>query len=297
MCKGTLFNIQRFSTADGPGIRTVVFLKGCNLRCAWCHNPESHSTRSEVLFKPELCIGCGACTLVCANHRLEGGHSFHRAACAGCGKCAQVCATNALELCGDEKTAQQVMDTVLRDIPFYEESGGGLTLSGGEPLLQYEFALELLKLAKAQGLHTAIETCGYTQQDLAALAKYVDLWLYDVKLLSEDAHRRFTGVSNGQILENLRLLDRMGAKLVLRCPILAEVNLTQAHFDGLAQLANSLQNVTAIHLEPYHPLGISKAQQLGKTQGYGQTEFLDPSALTPFAEALRAKTQVDVQIL
>ena len=210
--KGKIFNIQRFSTSDGPGIRTVVFFMGCPLDCAWCHNPESKTGGEE------------------------------------------------------EKTAEEIIDIVLRDMPFYEESGGGLTLSGGEPLMQFDFALSLLKLAKERGVHTAIETCGFTSRDLSKLVPYTDLWLYDIKLFPAEEHVRHTGVTNKHIFENLYLLDCMGANIVLRCPIIPNINMTEEHFDSLGQLANSLKGVTAIHLEPYHPLGISKAQKLGKVQ-------------------------------
>ena len=195
------------------------------------------------------------------------------------------------------KTVEEIIEQVLRDRPFYDESGGGVTLSGGEPLLQYDFALALLQQAKRHGLHTAIETSGFSAKDLQELNACTDLWLYDVKLLSEEAHLQYTGVSNRQILENLRQLDAMGANIILRCPVIPDVNLTQAHFEGLAALANSLQNVAAIHLETYHPLGISKSQQLNKKQAYNAEAFLEPSAVEPFAALLRAKTDIEVCII
>ena len=262
--KGKVFNIQRFSTSDGPGIRTVVFFKGCPLNCAWCHNPESKSLATEIFYKKEQCISCGACTSICSTggHTLRKGiHQFDREKCVRCEKCAQVCYTNALELCGSEKTAEEVLDIVLQDKPFYDESGGGMTLSGGEPLLQYEFALALFQLAKTHGLHTAIETSGFSSKDLALLNDFVDLWLYDVKIFPEDEHMKYTGVSNKVIFDNLYLLDRLGANIILRCPIIPDINMNFEHIDNLVALASNHKNVTAIHLEPYHPLGISKAQQ------------------------------------
>ena len=166
---GKIFNIQRFSTSDGPGIRTVVFLKGCPLNCHWCHNPESKSPQNEIFYNQELCRLCGDCLGVCENNChifAEQTHRFDRAQCINCGKCTKVCFTNALEICGEEKTPQEIIEVVLRDKPFYEESGGGLTLSGGEPLAQYEFSLSLLKLARKHNLHTAVETSGFTNKDL-----------------------------------------------------------------------------------------------------------------------------------
>lgn len=297
---GTIFNIQRFSTSDGPGIRTVVFLKGCPLDCAWCHNPESKTVLPGLFFKKESCIGCRACEAVCKNHLhclTEEDHLFDREGCARCGVCAQACPTEALTVCGEQKEAEDIISTVLRDRMFYEESGGGMTLSGGEPLAQFDFSLELLKRAKEKGLHTAVETCGYSTKDLSPLCGVVDLWLFDIKLLNEEKHRTYTGVSNELILKNLRLLDSLGAKTVLRCPVIPDVNFDEEHFALLAELASSLNHVTAIHLEPYHPLGISKAEQLGVTQSYANTDFLSGAELTACAETLRQKTGLPVEIL
>ena len=301
MCnKGITFNIQRFSTSDGPGIRTVVFMKGCPLNCAWCHNPESKNNKTEIFYKSDICALCGACVGVCPNscHTLEDArHYFDREKCNGCGQCANVCCANALEVCGEEKTAEEIIKIVMRDKPFYEESGGGITLSGGEPLIQYDFSLSLLKLAKMNLLHTAIETSGYSNRDLTILNDFVDLWLYDIKIFTEEEHIKYTGVSNKVIFDNLYLLNRIGAKIILRCPIIPDVNMTDDHFDGLAKLANRLKGVAAIHLEPYHPLGLSKAEQLGKGQPYQNNKFLEPSSLEPFADILQAKTNKEVIII
>ena len=301
MCKkGNVFNVQRFSTVDGPGIRTVIFLKGCPLRCAWCHNPESQSMESELFYKPELCIGCGNCERICpvGAHRIcEAGHLFNRERCIACGKCAEECFLNALEICGGEKTVEEIMATVVRDMAFYEESGGGVTVSGGEPLMQLDFTYEILRRAKEQGIHTAVETSGYTARDISVLHPVTDLWLYDIKLLEEEKHIRYTGVSGCRILENLRRLDDLGAKIVLRCPIVPDVNMDEGHFLALAQLANSLHNVVAVHLEPYHPLGLSKAGQLGKKQAYTNEEFLDGAAIVPYGDILRQKIDAEVVII
>ncbi len=298
--KGTIFNIQRFSTSDGPGIRTVVFFKGCPLNCSWCHNPESKYIKKDVFYKSDLCIGCGACANVCDNngHNFSSKeHSLNRENCKLCGKCAEVCATKALELCGKETSAIEVVETALRDKPFYEESGGGITLSGGEPLMQFDFALEVLKLAKQNGLHTCIETCGYTQNNLQELAEYVDLWLYDIKLVDDGEHKKYTGVSNKIILKNLDLLDKLNAKIVLRCPIIPNVNMHEQHFKELSRIANSYKNIVEVDLETYHPLGISKAEQLGIKQMYQNTKFLNKSEIECFAEILKTTTDIKVVIL
>lgn len=298
--KGKVFNIQRFSTMDGPGIRTVVFLKGCPLDCVWCHNPESKSVTRELLYKAKLCSGCGACKDVCENalHTFNNGvHEFDREKCIVCGKCAEVCCTKALELCGEERTAADILETVVKDIPFYEQSGGGVTLSGGEPLLQYEFVLQLLKGAKERGIHTALETSGFTTKGLEEINVYNDLWLYDIKVFSEELHKKYTGVSNKIILENLYHLDNLGAKIILRCPIIPDINMNEFHFGAIANLVQKLKNVQEIHLEPYHPLGISKAKQLNKIQSYDNEKFLRASEIKHLADALQNQISIKVNIL
>ncbi len=296
---GKIFNIQRFSTSDGPGIRTTVFFKGCPLSCVWCHNPESHAQRNELFFDERKCIGCGGCVGVCKNgcHILsEKEHSFSRAVCEKCGECALICPSKAIELCGEEKSADEIIDTVLRDMPFYEQSGGGLTLSGGEPLMQFDFALELLKTAKEKGISTAVETSGYCRLSLETIAEYVDLWLYDIKLFDDDKHKKHTGVSNRILLENLHRLDGIGANIILRCPVIPGINLEKEHFERIAALANSLKNVSAIHLEPYHPLGISKSGLLGKEPAFGNTEFLAKDDLSEYANLIAEKTGIKTEI-
>ena len=285
---GKIFNIQRFSTSDGPGIRTTVFFKGCPLSCVWCHNPESHSAKNEIFYDARKCISCGFCLKACENscHSFDNGHVYLRDNCEKCGSCASLCPSKAIEVCGDEKSADEVLDVVLRDLPFYEQSGGGITLSGGEPLMQYDFATEILKKAKEKQLHTAIETSGFCAKPLDEIAKYVDLWLFDIKLFDEDEHKRYTGVSNEKILENLRYLDDIEANIILRCPIIPDVNLKKEHFEKLSVLTKTLENVSAIHLEPYHPLGISKLSLLGKDTTFSNSEFLKKEELSDYADFL-----------
>lgn len=294
--KATIFNIQRFSVDDGPGIRTTVFFKGCPLSCLWCHNPESHETRREIFFYSKKCIGCGACAAVCPNHChiLESGekdfHIFDRTACIRCGKCAEVCCTKALDIAGREATVEEIMKEVRSDAVFYEESGGGMTVSGGEPLSQPEFMLELCRAAKAENISVAMETCGWASwETLEPFLPCVDWFLFDYKAEKED-HRRLTGVDNDRIIKNLEQLSDHGARIILRCPIIPGCNDTDAHFDAIAALAARLPGIEGVHLEPYHPLGISKNEQLGKKPAYENRSFLDAKSLTARAEAIAAQS-------
>jgi len=264
---GIVFNIQRFSLYDGPGVRTVVFLKGCPLRCVWCHNPEGLSAEPQLLYNPALCIGCGDCTAVCpaGSHRLENGsHIFDRTGCIGCGKCAEHCCTGALSLTGTQMTEQAVMEQVLRDRQVYLESGGGLTISGGEPFAQPDFTIRLLQLAKDAGIHTAVETSGFCAASvLEEATRYTDLFLYDYKATDAALHKTLCGVSNEKILSNLKRLETLGAKVILRCPIVPGQNDCPDHIRGIAAVAAAHSCIKEVHLEPYHRLGIGKAAQLG----------------------------------
>ena len=245
--KGTVFNIQRFCVNDGPGIRTTVFLKGCPLSCVWCHNPESQRFEPEILFYKDKCTGCGRCKCVTAADR-----DF-------------VCFNGAKEICGKTVSANEVTAEVLKDKPFYENSGGGVTLSGGEPLAQYDFSLELLKKAKENGIHTAVETCGYAEKSkILEIAKYVDLFLFDCKETDQELHKEYTGVDNKIILENLKALSDAGSKIILRCPIIPGFNDRAEHFKGISETAEKFIGIEHIEIEPFHPLGESKYSALGR---------------------------------
>lgn len=293
---GRIFNIQRFSVHDGPGIRTTVFFKGCPLRCAWCHNPESQSAGREIFFDPDRCIGCGACVPVCPEKKQSvAPRFFDRAGCLRCGACASACPVGALETCGQDATAEEVIKTVLRDRAFYGEDGG-ITLSGGEPLAQPAFALELLRRSREEKITTCIETSGYAPwETVAAFVPLVDLFLFDYKLTDSEKHRAYTGVANEGILSNLASLDRAGAKIVLRCPIVPGYNDDDGHFFGIADTANRLQNVLGIDLEPYHPLGKSKAARLSKDYLPGDLGFPEKETVRLWAEKIRAHTAVPVK--
>ena len=263
--KGTVFHIQRMSLQDGPGIRTTVFLKGCPLRCLWCHNPESYVKKPQLMFHREKCVHCGACRDVCNLHAVSGdGHTVDCKDCTACGACAEACPYDALEICGREMTAEEVMDEVIKDTAFYEMSGGGITLSGGEPLYQPAFAAEIARLARERNISVFLETSGYAPWEAAALvAPYVDVFLYDCKETDPVLHKKFTGAENGMILENLHRLNEMQKRIVLRCPIIPGYNDRTDHFEGIARIANEHASVERIDIEPYHALGVCKREQLG----------------------------------
>ena len=262
-----VFDIEKFAVHDGPGIRTVIFIKGCPLHCRWCHNPESQSFGPELLFDPGKCTMCGKCVSVCPQHChdiADGKHSFNRTDCVHCGKCTEFCPAEALKAVGRKMSVSEVMTEVEKDRVFYQNSGGGITLSGGEPLAHFDFSSALLKAAQNAGLHTAVETCGFAPWErINELLPLVDLWLWDVKAVPEK-HEDLTGVPAEPILENLKKLDQSGASIILRCPLVPGINDEDAALHHIADLANGLKNVQRIDLEPYHPMGEGKSRDLGR---------------------------------
>lgn len=268
MITGKIFDIQRFSISDGPGVRTSVFLKGCNLRCAWCHNPESQSVKTEIRYAVNKCIGCGLCINACPNgaHRVNerSEHIFQRSKCSACAECTDVCNSRALEVIGREFTVDQVMDEVLKDRELYEFSGGGMTVTGGEPLVQKEFTHELLKAARTQGIHTAVETAGYAPWDtLEMLAMETDLFLYDVKGFDSERHRMNTGKENDVILANLQRLSEK-TRVFVRMPLIAGLNDSLEEARLCAQFLEQLEGVEQIELLPYHRFGEAKYILVGR---------------------------------
>ncbi|MBO7405845.1 MAG: glycyl-radical enzyme activating protein [Clostridia bacterium] len=269
---GCVFNIQKFSIHDGPGIRTTVFLKGCPLRCIWCHNPEGLERSVEIEFEQTKCIGCGACVPACprgCQTLTAEGRGFDRAECISCGHCADVCLPGSLKRVGREMTVDEVIRKVMADKIFYDTSGGGMTLSGGEPFAQPTFALALLEAAKAEELSTAVETSGFcAKETILSASPLVDLFLFDYKATGEEMHKRLTGVSQMPILENLRALSEAGAQIILRCPIIPGANDTDEHFAAIAAVLNDTPGIVSADLEPYHPLGTGKAPKIGKAQAF-----------------------------
>ena len=253
--KGILFDITRNSFVDGPGIRTTVFFKGCNLRCAWCHNPESQSFAPQMMFYKDKCTGCGMCKAKCPNH-LE--------TCTLCGVCELYCMADARKICGKTYTVEEVLKEVLKDKSFYEHSGGGVTFSGGECMLQTDFLVEILKACKEAGLHTAVDTAGHVSWDkFEQVLSFTDLFLYDVKSMNSRVHKEYVGVGNELILENLSKLLDVGAKVWIRMPVIGGVNDRE---EEILALKNYLQDQRTkpdkIELLPYHAMGEHKYSAL-----------------------------------
>jgi pyruvate formate lyase activating enzyme len=265
---GILFDLRKFSIHDGPGIRTAVFFKGCPLRCAWCHNPESQSSRAELILHPNRCIACLACAQVCPHGAVQQQDEqlyTDRQKCQVCGECMRACYADGRQIVGRRYTVDEVMAIIERDRAFYTQSGGGVTFTGGEPLQQIAFLKALLQAAKAGGLHTAVDTCGYaTWEKLLSITPWVDLFLYDLKLIDDARHRRYTGVSNRRILQNLRRLCAMGKQVIVRIPVIPGVNDDPQNLVAAGQFLSSLPGLQRVDLLAYHPSAEQKYDRLGK---------------------------------
>ena len=266
---GAIFDIKRFAIHDGPGIRTTVFLKGCPLSCPWCHNPEGISPEPQLVFTPAHCIGCRACLEACPRgvHRLvDGEHVIDRDRCEACGACVEGCFAGALRLAGRRATVTEVIEEVSRDRPFYERSGGGMTLSGGEPLLQHDFAAALLRAAKAAGLHTALDTSAFAPwPHMERLLDSTDLVLCDLKHMDGERHRALTGVSNERILGNLRRMDAAGQAMWIRVPLIGGRNDGDANYHAMGRFLSGLKHAERIEILRHHRLAGSKYASVGAT--------------------------------
>ena len=277
--KSLIFDIQRFCVYDGPGIRTTVFFKGCNMRCAWCHNPENFSAAPELLFRAEKCTACGACA-VCpqgAHSFADGAHTFHRERCTACGACAGRCPNGALELSGREMTADEVMKVIDRDAKYYKSSGGGVTFSGGEASMHFELLVQLLTACRAHGYHTALETNGLIPPErLNALLPLVDLFLFDCKHTDPAQHLRWTDAPLQPVLDTLAALDRANANVVLRCPVIPGVNDTDAHFAAIRALKRQHPCIQSAEIMAYHDIGKSKWDALGAPYALSALKTVSP---------------------
>ena len=268
---GRVFNIQRFSIYDGPGIRTAVFFAGCNLKCLWCHNPESIPSKQQLQYNADSCILCGKCAVLCKNnaHSFDGDntHIFERSRCVTCMKCVSECYAEALVPVYRELDAAQLEKSILTDEPYFKQSGGGVTFTGGEPMLQLEFLLEILKRCKNRGIHTAVDTAGAVDfTNFEKILPYCDLFLYDIKAADNDLHKKLTGVTNIQILENLtRLSSLENTQIWVRVPVIPNANV-----DDMSDIAKFLRpfNIQKCELMPYHKLGEGKYKSLGIDEKY-----------------------------
>lgn len=260
-----IFEIKRFAVHDGDGIRTTVFFKGCPLRCIWCHNPEGLETKPRLAYFEHKCIGCGECVPICpteAHSVSNQGHVFDRTKCVSCGKCTENCIGEALTLYGKTVTVSDLLPMLLEDREFYQNSGGGVTLSGGECLVQADFCAELLQALKSEGISTAVDTCGFvSRENLDKVIPYTDVFLYDIKAFDETVHKRLTGVSNAVILHNLRYLDSLGKAIEIRIPYVPECNADQ--MEKIAKLLSELKNIRKIRVLPYHSYASHKYAALG----------------------------------
>ena len=266
---GRIFDIQRFSVHDGPGIRTTVFMKGCSLRCPWCHNPEGLSYEKQPQFFKEECIGCTSC---------GGEHSIDKAG---------LCPTNALQVAGRDISAEELLSEILRDRDFYGDSGG-VTFSGGECLLQYEFVTEMLKLAKAEGISTAVDTSGAVDwKNIEATLDYTDIYLYDVKCVTSELHEKVIGKDNRLILENLKRLGDAGAKIWIRVPVIPDFNDSKDEVEKIAEILSKLKGVERATLIPYHTLGKNKYETLGMSCHYSTEKRISDKKLEEYKEILR----------
>lgn len=277
--QGLIFDIKPYSINDGPGIRVTLFLKGCPLDCLWCHNPESKSPYVQKMYSKKKCIGCEACVEECPENALtltEDGIVTNTDLCTLCGICADVCPSLAIEMSGQKVSVDDIMVRVRKEIRMLDESEGGVTISGGEPTMQSEFLIEILDALGREGLHRTVDTTGMTSTaKLLEIAKRTDLFLYDMKSMDTDVHKKFTGVANGKILENLKILAESGANIIIRIPLIDGVNSDEKNINATAEYLASLPGDIPVNLLPYHDIARMKHEKL--EQDYVQGGLKEPS--------------------
>jgi pyruvate formate lyase activating enzyme len=289
--RGTVFDIRKYSIHDGPGIRTTVFFKGCPLNCWWCHNPESQAKKPEILFRQPRCIQCDTCLVVCqegAISRIEGVTLIDPEKCTLCGDCLENCYAQALEIAGRSMTVDEVLAEIEQDIIFYDQSGGGATFSGGEPLLQHDFLKGLLQACAARGIHTVLDTCGYAPwKALDDLREFVGVFLYDLKLIDEAQHRHYTGVPNRLILKNLQRLSDLGQSIIVRIPVIPGMNDQEDNLRQMGKFLSGLSSPERIDLLPYHTVGLSKYISMQKQYRLNEVQTPSEERMAELAEILR----------
>lgn len=285
-----LLEVKRFGVHDGPGVRTVFFLKGCPLKCQWCHNPESISAKPQLAYYEHKCIQCGECVLECPAHAhelIDGKHFFDRCECTACGACEKVCLGQSLKFFGRIVSVEEACKIALEDRDFFE-TDGGITISGGEPLLQAEFCAELFKILKKEGIHCAIDTCGSVNwKKFEIVLPYTDLFLYDLKHVDENLHIEYTGCSNKLILENLEKLAKYNVPIEIRIPIIPAFNMDTETINAIGETLSKLTNIIAIQLLPYHDFACSKYEAIGKTNIMPKVKLSSDKQMNDIADKLR----------
>ena len=286
MEKGLIFNIERFAVDDGPGIRTLVFFKGCNLHCSWCQNPESQRPKIEIMFHENKCAACGRCIEVCPQSAVypdkKYGYLSDPAKCDGCGQCTRECYYSAREIVGSYYSVDELMREIVKDIHFFEESGGGVTFSGGEPILQSEFLKQILIECRKHSIHTAIETAAYAAwSKFALIIDYLDLVFIDFKHYNSEIHLRETGVSNDLILDNISRLNETGIDVIVRIPVIPKVNFNEETIKEMFLLLSMYKNLKHVELLPFHILGKGKYKGLGRSYKFEDKKSIKKQELEP----------------
>jgi pyruvate formate lyase activating enzyme len=288
-----IFDIKRYAINDGPGIRVVIFFKGCNLHCAWCHNPESISAKVEKMYAPAKCIKCGSCVEACPKNAITltpEGILTDPDLCKMCGKCAEVCPTKAIEMSGKVMSVTEIMDAIEKERVFFDQSGGGVTFSGGEPLVHTKMLIRLLDECGNRGIHRTVDTAGnVSTETILEVAKRTDLFLYDLKMMDSELHREWTTAGNSKILHNLRVISDAGKHIIIRIPLIGGINDTEENIKQTAKFISELAGEKKlVHLLPYHPIAQNKYMKLGKSDDFEKLfepdkETLD-SAIAKFGE-------------
>lgn len=302
------FDIMKFAIHDGPGIRTTLFLKGCPLDCAWCHNPESISPDKELMFKEQKCTGCGKCVEACpqqchaiippADGSSKSCHTIDFEKCTACGACVKVCLYDALSIVGMAVDADEILNEMLKDKSYYETSGGGITISGGEPMMQFDFLQIFVQKAKTAGLHVCLDTSGYAPwKRYEKVLPFVNLVHLDYKETDPEKHREYTGVDNKLILENLARMDGLGTSIILRCPIIPGLNDREEHFRAIAGLANTYSHIKEVHVLPFHPMGMNKWQCSQRAESFGldKVKFVEKDVWDRWIETIQSATETIVK--
>ena len=291
LSNGRIFDVKRYSLHDGPGIRTTVFLQGCPLSCWWCHNPESQSVAPTIQYQPESCLGCEACVETCETNALtltQQGIQRDEQLCKTCGECTEACPAEARDMIGRQVSVEDVLQQVEKDRLYYDESGGGVTFSGGEPLAQPEFLIALLRACGERDLHRVVDTSGLAAtQTLLKVAEHTDLFYFDSKLMADQRHRQTTGVSNQRILENLRALDLEGQAVRIRVPVIPGINDHIENFSAMAEFLAPLKQIRQVDLLPYHSSAREKHRKFGMAWKLNGASELAPERLEEFAAAIR----------